>query len=290
MSTLTDRSGSPTGPADALWNLLANPTIDPVMLARAIETVLQVPDLDWRTLQLAKEGWDALEHSLGTPSLNSFLLEARAIQITKTIQRRTSEDLNHQRDVKFPSLKERLTPHLTSITVRQFLRELGTAIASPATITIGGAASLVVRVLLSRATEDVDVVDEIPLEIRAERQVLHDLSARYGLRLTHFQSHLPRDWESRTIDFGTFGKIQVRLVDTVDIIAGKVFSGRPKDLDDFRLFSLELDKETLKQRVLQASSTLIACDHDRQQAIKNWYVVYGENLISTLVKAQGNGL
>ena len=58
-------------------------------------------------------------------------------------------------------------PHLSPITIRQFLRELGSAMTSPATIMMGGTASLVVRGLLSRAMEDVDIVDEVPTEIRA---------------------------------------------------------------------------------------------------------------------------
>ncbi len=265
--------------AHALWNLLASPTIDPATLVRAIETVLVQPNLDWRTLQLVKEGWEALEQSIEPPLLNDYLFERTAIQITETIRARTADVSKSHCDVKFPSLKERLMPHLSPITVRQFLRELGSAIGSPATITMGGAASLVLGGLLSRATEDVDIVDEVPLEIRDERQVLQDLSARYGLRITPFQSHyLPQGWESRTIDFGTFGKIHVRLVDALDIIAGKVFSARPKDLDDFRLLSVNLDKEELRRRVLQGSSSLISSDQNRRQAIKNWYIVYGEDL------------
>jgi hypothetical protein len=279
MSSFTDQPVHGADPALALWNLLASPTIDPATLARAIETVLVQPNLDWRTLQLVKEGWEALEQAIEPRLLNDYLLERTAIQITEAIRARIADVSTSHRDVKFPSLKERLMPHLSPITVRQFLRELGGAIASPATITMGGAASLVLRGLLSRATEDVDIVDEVPVEIRDERQVLQDLSARYGLRLTHFQSHyLPQGWESRTIDFGTFGKIQVRLVDALDIIAGKVFSARPKDLDDFRLLSLNFNKEELRQRVLQGSSSLISSDQNRRQAIKNWYIVYGDDL------------
>ncbi len=266
-------------PALALWNLLARPTIDPASLARAIETVVVEPNLDWRTLQLVKEGWEALEKSIEPGLLNDYLLDRTSIQVAEAIRARIDDAWNSHCDVKFPSLKERLMPQLSPLTVRQFLRELGSAIAHPTTITMGGAASLVLRGLLSRATEDVDLVDEVPAEIRHEREILELLSTRYGLRLTHFQSHyLPRDWESRTIDFGAFGKIQVRLVDALDIVAGKVYSTRPKDLDDFRLLSLALNKEELKQRVLQRSTSLISSDQNRQQAIRNWYIVYGDDL------------
>ncbi len=266
-------------PALALWNLLARPTIDPATLARAIETVVVEPNLDWRTLQLVKEGWAALEESIESGSLNDYLLAGSSSQIAEEIRARSEDARNTHCDVRFPSLNERLTPHLSPTTIRQFLRELGSAIAHPVIITMGGAASLVLRGLLSRATEGVDVVDEVPAEIRDEREILQELSVRYGLHLTHFHSHyLPRDWESRTIDFGTFGKIQVRLIDVLDIIAGKVYSARPKDLDDFRVLSLNLNNEELRQRVLQGSSTLISSDQDRRQAVTNWYIVYGDDL------------
>ncbi len=288
ISSLTHRTVPGAAAVDALWNLLASPTIDPATLARAIEAVLVERDLDWRTLQLVKEGWEALEGSVAQSLLNGYLFERTATQIMQAIRSLTDDVSKSHGDVKFPSLKERLMPHLSPITVRQYLRELGSVIASPATITMGGAASLVLRGLLSRATEDVDIVDEVPVEIRDERQVLQDLSARYGLRITHFQSHyLPPGWESRTNDFGTFGKIHLRLVDALDIIGGKVFSARPKDLDDFRLLSLDLDKEELRQRVLLGSSSLISSEQNRRQAIKNWYIVYGDDLGLDLVEDSG---
>jgi Nucleotidyltransferase of unknown function (DUF6036) len=278
-SSLTDRAAHRADPLDTLWNLLATPTIDPATLARTIESVLGQPHLDWRTLQLVKEGWEALEHSIEPSVLSDFLIERKALQIKESIRARLADDAEGHRQVKFPSLKDRLMPHLSPITVRQFLRELGTAVESSTVITIGGAASLILRDLLSRATEDVDIVDEVPVEIRAERHVLEELSSRYGLHLTHFQSHyLSPGWESRTTDLGTFGKIQVRLVDPLDIIAGKVFSARPKDLDDFRLLSLTLEKEALQHRVLQRSSSLDPGDQARRQAIRNWYIVYGDDL------------
>ena len=101
------------------------------------------------------------------------------------------------------------------------------------------------------------------------------------------RQRLPRDWEFRTTDFGAFGKIEVRLVDALDIIAGKVHSARPKDLDDFRVLSLSLNKEELRQRVLQGSSDLMSSDQSRRQAITNWYIVYGEDLGLSLQSGAG---
>ena len=70
----------------------------------------------------------------------------------------------------------------------------------------------------------------------------------------------------------------MRLVDAFDVIAEKVHSARPKDLDDFRVLSLSLNKEEFLQRVVQGSSDLISSDQNRRQAIANWYIVYGEDL------------
>jgi hypothetical protein len=172
---ISDLPGQPSDrfdPVLALWNLLARPTIDPASLSRAIETVVVKPILDWRTLQLVKEGWKALEESIEPGLFNDHLLERTSIQIAEEIRARMDDAWNSHSYVKFPSLKERLMPHLSPATIRQFLRELGSGIAHPTTITMRGAASLVLRGLLSRATEDVDVVDEIPAQMRDEREVL----------------------------------------------------------------------------------------------------------------------
>jgi hypothetical protein len=73
----------------------------------------------------------------------------------------------------------------------------------------------------------------------------------------------------------------VRLVDVLDIIAAKVYSARPTDLDDFRLLSLSLNKEELRQRVLHGSTGLNSSAQNQRQAIANWYIVYGEELSSS---------
>ncbi len=276
---ITEKTAEPADPVNLLWGLIVAPTIDPAMLARGIESAVMRENLDWRTLQLIKEGWDALEQAAGSASLDQYLLKRTAHEISKTILARTSSATNSHQEIKFPSLKERLMTHLSPVFLRQFLRELGTRIARPTTITMGGAASLVLQGLISRATEDIDLVDEVPLEIREEHQILAELSSRYGLRIAHFQSHyLPERWQTRTADFGTFGKIQLRLVDPHDIIAGKVYSPRSKDLDDFRLLAPSLDKQRLRELVIRELSSLWSSEGTRQRAMQNWYVVYGENL------------
>ena len=276
---ITEKTAEAADPVDFLWSLIAAPTIDPAALTRGIGSAVLREDLDWRTLQLIKEGWDALEQAVGIALLDRYLLKGTAQEVRETILARTSGAENSHQEIRFPSLKERLMTHLSPVFLRQFLRELGTRISRPTTVTMGGAASLVLQGLISRATEDIDLVDEVPVEIREEHQVLAELSSRYGLRVAHFQSHyLPERWQTRTADFGTFGKIQLRLVDPHDIIAGKVYSPRSKDLDDFRLLAPNLDKQRLRELVIKELSSLWSSDETRQRAMQNWYVVYGEDL------------
>src|SRR5208283_4419283 len=125
ISSLTDQTVRGADAVDALWNLLASPTIDPATLTRAIETVLVQRNLDWRTLQLVKEGWEALEQSIEQPLLDEYLFERTAMQIKQAIRSLTADVAKGHCDVRFPSLKDRLMPHLSPVTVRQFLRELG---------------------------------------------------------------------------------------------------------------------------------------------------------------------
>jgi hypothetical protein len=58
-------------------------------------------------------------------------------------------------------------------------------------------------------------------------------------------------------------------------------------LDDFRLLSLTVNQAELNQRVLQESSSLISSDQNRQQAIRNWYIVYGDHLDLDVQGSQG---
>ena len=46
------------------------------------------------------------------------------------------------------------------------------------------------------------------------------------------------------------------------------------------LLSFKLAKEELRQRVLETWSQLGSSDRERQQAAKNWYVVYGDDLVA----------
>lgn len=182
------------------------------------------------------------------------------------------EDTSH---TPFPSLSSRLGDTMKKNTIEQYLRELGTRIQAPATLVIGGSSALILNGLLSRATEDIDIVDEVPQALRDLHEWRDKAKVRYGLYLAHFQSHyLPTGWSSRLHSLGDYGKLSIFLVDPVDIFVGKLFSKREKDLDDLRALSLTLSEDSVKTRLEDAQG--LASDEERaSQAKDNYYIVFG---------------
>jgi hypothetical protein len=97
--------------------------------------------------------------------------------------------------------------------------------------------------------------------------------------VAHFQSHyLPSGWQGRVHSLGSFGKLQVYLVDVYDIFLSKLFSGRDKDRDDLRMLRGQLDKDTLIRRLKETTGCLRAEPALLQRATENWYILYGEAL------------
>jgi hypothetical protein len=164
-------------------------------------------------------------------------------------------------------------------TVLQFLRDLGGELNQHTHIIIGGSTALILDGLLSRRTEDIDVVDELPQAIRTEHALLRKLADRYGLRLAHFQSHfLPDDWEARARPLERIGNLDVRLVDSLDIFIGKLFSRREKDLDDLRALAPQFARASIVDRMRSSAQRMLADPALRANAEKNWWIVFGDEL------------
>lgn len=164
-------------------------------------------------------------------------------------------------------------------TIRQFLRELGSHLHASVKIAVGGSAALIIPGLLSRATTDIDVVDEVPPEIRTQRKVLEELRKSYGLILAHFQRHyLPMGWENRMHYLDTYGRLQVYLLDAYDIFLSKLFSIRTKDRSDLRMLAGQLDKEKLVRLLRDTTASMLVAPDLRERAEKNWYILFGDPL------------
>jgi hypothetical protein len=259
-----------------LWSLTqGRPQIDPAALACALEREVAYDDLDYRTRLLIRDSLDALARYWGRERLDAWL--------SRSSRRATLEQICKSEFERpgFPTLHQRLMDTTKLETIHQYLRELGDHLAQPVRLQIGGSGALILVGSLGRRTEDLDVVDEVPPEIRAQPDLLNDLAARYGLRLTHFQSHyLPAGWASRMKSMGQFGRLELLVIDPSDIFVGKLFSARTKDRDDLRMLAPQLDKRQITERVRSSATALRREPALAQNATKNWYILFGEDLPS----------
>jgi hypothetical protein len=77
---------------------------------------------------------------------------------------------------------------------------------------------------------------------------------------------------------GKFGKLDVFLVDPVDILLSKLFSAREKDMDDLRVLAPALDRSTVEARLRNNCTSLLGESSRRANADRNWYIVFGDQL------------
>ena len=257
-----------------IWTTaLDTPHVDAAELAAAVEEAALAGPQDFRTRLLIRDSVAALSHVWGNEVVQRWLSASPARAAIAVIR---AEDLG---EPGFPSLLERVMETTKRETILQFLRELGSQVHKPSRIVIGGSSALIVSLGLIRRTEDIDVVNELPIEIRSKHDMLKNLTTRFGLQLTHFQSrYLPSGWEARVRSLGGFGELEVVLVDELDVLVSKLTSKRDKDRDDLRAMARKIEKVALAHRLLTAGSALLAEPDLRANATKNWYIVYGEPL------------
>jgi hypothetical protein len=260
--------------AKGLWSLVwGMPQIDPNDLARAVEEQALESGLDYRTRLLIRDSVVGLKAYWGAQRYNTWLQRSPACEDIEKICE------EHFERPGFHAIKERLMEKTDPETVHKLFRELGSRIRHRVTLAVGGSIALILPGYLSRATADIDVVNELPPEIRKEHALLDELRQTYGLELAHFQSHyLPAGWDKRLHYLDAYGDVRVYLVDVYDVFLSKLFSIRRKDKDDLRMLQPQLDKETLVQRLRDTCPAMVAAEGLRTRAVDNWHILYGEPL------------
>jgi hypothetical protein len=258
-----------------LWSLIrTTPHVDAAELAAAIEEQVIQKDLDYRSRVLIRDSVKALRHYWGQARVASWLAGSPVGHEIEEICEGPFDD-----DRGFSSLMRRVVDVTRPETILQFLRELSGHVRHPLRLDVGGSVALILKGFLSKKTEDIDVVDEVPAELRAQHLLLADLKARYGLELAHFQQHyLPSGWNSRLHFLNTFGEMRVYLVDSYDVFLSKLYSARTKDRDDLRVVLRHLDKETLVCKLKETTQSMLAAPDLRERAEHNWYILFGEPL------------
>ncbi|GMU52903.1 MAG: hypothetical protein AMXMBFR33_20490 [Candidatus Xenobia bacterium] len=257
-----------------LWTLTQErQSLDPDELAVAIGLQAAEPEPDYRTRLLIRDAALSLLSFWGPKRFSDWLegVSSRS-QIGACLEETFPE-------VGFPSLPKRICVSTRPETIKRYLRELGEQLTTPVRVVIGGSSALILAGLLSRHTEDIDLVDEVPESIRGMRASLKQLQAKHRLHLAHFQSHyLPSGWEDRTHSQGKMGQLDVHSVDPLDILTGKLLSKREKDQGDLlELTPRAFSREQLASR-LEACRAHLSDPELRASAEHNWNVLFGETL------------
>jgi hypothetical protein len=262
--------------ADELWRLTSRGAeIDPEALKGAVEAALSEPT-DFRTRLLIRDSIRAIEGKWGEARTQAWLRSLPFQAQIDDVQRSTAEVAAED---AFPSLKGRIVTPTKPDDVKMFLREVSTLTKKPTDIYIGGSIALILAGHLSRHTEDIDLVDEVPAALREDPAALDRLAQRYGLRLTHFQSHyLPSGWKNRIESIGVFGSLRAFAVSESDVFLSKLFSSRERDRDDLRMLAPKLDRNRIIALMQTDANALLGEQKLRDAAEKNWFILFGESL------------
>ncbi len=166
-------------------------------------------------------------------------------------------------------------------TIQQYLRSLGYELRDVIRINVAGGCALILPGYVSRFTEDIDIVGEVPESIRTKYQLLDELEKLHGLHIGHVQEHyFPRGWRDRVHSFAVYNQLQVSLVDVYDVFLSKLFSNRDKDMGDLATLLPQLDREVIVLRFRDTCQDFLTAPRLKEMAVKNWYVLTGEDLPS----------
>jgi hypothetical protein len=257
-----------------LWTLTrGRPQIDPNDLAEAIAVQAAEEDLDYRTRLLIRDSMEALRQYWKPQRLQTWMEQCPQRDKIETICKEPFDE------VGFPSLSRRLMEKTEPELVRQFLQHVGTSMRRDTRVEIAGVIPCIMLGYLSRHTEDVDLIDEVPQELRENHRLLQELHDSYGLELGHVQSHYyPSGWRDRVHYLDDFGHLEVYLLDVYDVFLSKLFSARIKDMGDLRLLAPQLEKAVIVDRFKNTCNSFLAAPRLLQLAQDNWKILFGEEL------------
>jgi len=250
------------------------PFIDAARLATAIDyDLMHTPDPDFRTRLLVRDAGRALRSFLGRRKFARWLAASPVGDRIRTI---LQEDLGKP---GFRDIGRRLVASVSMTDIQQVLQLLGQGVHGRVEINIAGSVPTLIHGLTARPTDDIDIVDEIPPEIREQRPTLQKIKKEFGLSLGHVQSHyLPPNWQRRRQYLGDFGGIRAYLVDSIDIFVSKLSSKQEKHKQDLRVLAKKLDHDKAKQRLLDDGRVFLDDPSLRSQIEENWQFIYQKSL------------
>jgi Nucleotidyltransferase of unknown function (DUF6036) len=267
------------------WRLVwGQPYIDSRTLAAAIEQDLaRSADPDFRTRLLVRDSAVALRSYWGAHRFAQWLEASPAGP-------RVGEILNQDLgEPGYSTIRRRLVDSIDSTQLGQIFELLGRGIHGRVEIHIAGSVPTLIKGLTARPTDDIDLVDEVPAEIRRQQDVLRRIETEFGLKLGHVQSHyLPARWRDRRQWLDDFGGLRVYLLDEYDIFVSKLSSKKEKHQLDLRVLALKLDKDTARHRLLTDGRGFLDDPKLRPQIEENWRFIFQEPLFPGPEAAQAD--
>ena len=259
--------------APDLWHFVQSQHwLDPDDLFEAAIQQAQSRNNDYRTRLLVRDSLMGLSQYWGESTLHDRMMQAEASEANSIVHDEFERP-------GFPSLRHRLVKPMNVEFFERVLRKIGERIKKEIIIPIGGSTSLILQGMPLRATEDIDIVDEVPVEIRNDHDFLQILESDAKIVIAHFQQrYLPMRWQNRTHWYGQFGSLTVTLVDAHDIFLSKLFSKRSKDMVDMEIILPQLDRLIVLDRLKTDCVSLLSNETYRDQATNNWYILTGERL------------
>jgi Nucleotidyltransferase of unknown function (DUF6036) len=259
-----------------LWSLaLDYPQVDPNDLAEAVCQQAGEESLDYRTRLLIRDSVDALTSYWGESRVARWLGNNSTGNCIRAICRQNYDE------VGFPSLRKRLMDKTRPDNIRRFLEEAGRSLHHTVPVYVGGSVALIIPGYVDRRTEDVDIVGEVPKDLRENYALMDALKDRYSLYFGHVQPHyFAKGWRDRAHSLDTFGRLQVFLLDVHDVFLSKLFSVREKDRDDLRVLISQLDKDVIVRKFKEHAGDFLAAPQLKEFAADNWKILFGEDLPS----------
>ena len=259
------------------WKLVwGQPFIDSQTLASAIEQDLERNSRpDFRTRLLVRDSAAALRSFWGPRRFSQWI---KASPLGSRIRKILGEDLGKP---GFSTIRRRLVDSIDSTQLKQIFEMLGRGIHDPIEVHIAGSIPTLIKGLTARPTDDIDFVDEIPIEIRRQQSVLRAIKADFGLKLGHMQSHyLPTHWRDRRHWLGDFGGLRVYVIDEYDIFISKLSSRQVKHQHDLRVLAYKLEKVEARRRLLTDGQAFLDDSKLKPQIEENWRFIFQEPLFA----------
>jgi Nucleotidyltransferase of unknown function (DUF6036) len=276
-STYAVRDNLPTERRLDPWELVwGQPYIDCDTLAAAIEEDLaKTPSPDYRSRLLIHDAAGAICSYWGSRRFRRWIGNS---PVGDKIQTILTEEFPEE---GFPHIRRKLVASIKSDLIERIFETLGRGIVERVEVHIAGSVPTLIKGLTFRPTQDIDFVNEVPAEIRRQGDTLKRIEESYGLSLGHVQSHyLPANWQTRRRFFGDFGGLRVYMVDEHDIFVSKLSSKQGKHRQDLEVMAQTMDKEKIKQRLLQDGKIFLDTPFLRIQIEENWRFIFREPLFA----------